>query len=301
MILEALPYILIQGIMFGTTLVASRFSVGQYSPTTYIWLRLALASLAHLSFYLGASRRYPWPRDLETWKRAAVLGVFGTALPMTLIVLSLQYQSSGVTAILITANPALTVLFAHYFLPDERLNGYKSIGIAMAFSGALLLAVRGETGLAQGEPVKLWGYLLVFLALIAVSTTTVYARRTLVKANTFDVASIRMFTATLAVMPVSIIFVGLDLGSVDRQGVFALGYAALIGTFLGTWLGFFIIQRFGATASSLVSYIIPIVAGLTGWLLLDEHITLTMLIGVLFVLGGIALLNRGTPTSIPLT
>jgi drug/metabolite transporter (DMT)-like permease len=219
---------------------------------------------------------------------------------MTLIVLSLQYQSSGLTSILITANPALTVLFAHFFLPDEKLNSSKSMGIALAFSGALLLALRGETGLATGGTGQPWGYLLVVVGMIAASITTVYARSTLAKANTFDVASIRMFTAALAVMPLSILFVGFNLDHVTRQGYFALGYAALIGTFLGTWLGFIILQRFGATASSLVAYIIPLVAGVTGWLLLDEQITLTMLFGVLLVLGGVGLLNRGSTATVPL-
>ncbi|MFN2195620.1 MAG: DMT family transporter [Anaerolineales bacterium] len=299
MILEALPYLLIQGILFGTTLVASRYSVGQFSPTTYIWLRLALASLAYLSFYLVARKRHPWPRDMNVWKHATVMGIVGTAVPMTFIVMSLQFQSSGLTSILITANPALTVLLAHYFLPDERLNTFKSVGIALAFSGALLLALRGETGLAEGVPAQPLGYLLVLLAMLAVSSSTVYARRTLVEANSFDVASIQMFTAALTVMPLSVLFVGFDLTSVNYQGYFALGYAALTGTFLGTWLAFIIIQRFGATAASLVAYIIPIAAGLTGWLLLDEQITVTMLFGVLLVLGGVALLNRGSTANVP--
>lgn len=299
MILEALPFILLQGFMFGTTLVASRFSIGQYAPTTYIWLRLALASFAHLAFYIVAARRYPWPKDRRVWRHAAVLGIAGTAVPMTLLVSALQFQSSGVTSILVTAVPAITVLFAHFALADERLNGIKIAGIILALSGAVLLIARGETGLEAVEQANPLGYILTFIAMIFSSGGTIYARKTLHDANIFDVASIRMFTAALAVMPLSLIFVGFDLSGVDSQGYLALGYAALIGTFLGTWINFFIIKNYSATASSLVAYIIPIFAGLAGWLLLDEKITVGMLAGMGLVVLGIAVLNRGTPHTPP--
>jgi drug/metabolite transporter (DMT)-like permease len=294
MITEALPFILLQGLLFGTTLVASRFSVGQYAPTTYIWLRLVIASLGHLALYGFARKRFPWPKDRQTWKHATVLGVIGTALPMTAIVSSLQFQSSGVTSILITAGPALTVLLAHFFLPDEKLNALKGLGILLALGGALLLIVRGETGLATLERANPLGYLLVLVALLTSAITTIYARRAMRNENTLDVASIRMFTAALTVMPLSILFVGFDLSGVNQQGYLALTYAAIFGTFFGTWIGFFVIKRFGATPSSLVAYIIPIVAGFSGWLLLNEQITSGMLVGSALVLGGIALINRGS-------
>lgn len=296
MILEALPYILLQGLMFGTTLVASRFSVGQYAPTTYIWLRLAIASTAHLAFYAVAARRYPWPKDRRLWLHAAVLGVLGTAIPMTLIVSALQFQSSGVTSILITTGPAITVLFAHFTLADERLNRIKFIGIILALSGAVLLIARGETGLPSIDKANPLGYLLTFLALIISAVGTIYARKNLQNADVFDVASIRMFAAALAVMPLSLLLVGFDLSRVDTQGYLALGYAALIGTFLGTWINFLIIKKYSATASSLVAYIIPIFAGLAGWLLLDEQITLGMLAGMALIIVGIAVLNHGSST-----
>lgn len=296
MIVEGLPFILLQGLLFGTTLVISRFSVGQFSPTTYIWLRLFLASLAHLGIYIFARKRFPWPKDPDTWKQSSVLGIIGTAIPMTSIVSSLQYQSSGVTSILITAGPAITVLFAHFLLADEKLNRLKISGIMLALAGALIITLSGQTGLADVKQANPIGYLLTLVALVATSATTIFARRYMKQANTIDVASIRMFTATLTVMPLSLIFVGFDLSRVNSHGYLALGYAALAGTFLGTWIAFYVVKRFGATASSIVAYLIPIVALLTGRFLLGEQITKVMLAGMGLVIIGIAVLNRGSTT-----
>ncbi len=89
---QAFPYIILLGFLFGSTLVVSRFSVGQFQPSTYISLRLLLASLGHVTIYL-VSRQRKWPVGRRLWSHAAVLGIFGTAIPMNAIVVSLQFQS----------------------------------------------------------------------------------------------------------------------------------------------------------------------------------------------------------------
>jgi drug/metabolite transporter (DMT)-like permease len=288
MSIQAIPYI----VLLGFPLIASRFSVGQFHPTTYIGLRLVLASLGHISFYVVSYRHRPWPTDPHLWRHAALLGVLGTAVPMTSIVSSLQYQSAGVTAVLLTAGPAITVLMAHFFLADESLTWPKSIGIALALGGALLLAVRGESGLADVSQSSLIGYSLVLLAMLCASGMSIYARRFMRNFDAFDVASIRMFAATLTVMPLSALLVGVNLDKVDGQGYFALGYAALVGTFSGMLLAFYSIKRFGATAQAMSLYVIPMVAGLGGALILGEQITTGMLVGMALIALGIMLINQ---------
>ena len=59
---KAIPYVVLLGTLFGVTLVVSRFSVGQFKPTTYIGLRLILASFGFIvvyAFRIGGRR---WPR-----------------------------------------------------------------------------------------------------------------------------------------------------------------------------------------------------------------------------------------------
>lgn len=291
MTIQALPYILALGFFWGSTLIASRFSVGQFHPTAYIGLRLTLAGLGHAAIY-ALSRQHHWPRDRVMWRHAILLGVLGTAVPMTAIVSSLQYLSSGITSILLTTNPALTIIFAHFFLHDEALTKRKALGVFLALSGAALLAIRGETGLPEVGQGSTLGYLFIAVAMLCGSSMTIYARKHMQKMDAFDVASIRMFVAALVVMPLSAVFVGFDLSSVTTTGYLALLYAAFIGTFLGMLLSFYNIKRFGATASAMTSYVMPVVTGFGGWLLLDEEITAVMLSGVVLIVAGIALINR---------
>jgi drug/metabolite transporter (DMT)-like permease len=290
--LQALPFILLQGFLFGSTLVASRFSVGQFQPTTYIGIRMLLASLVHLSFYTVGGWRRGWPRAPRIWRHAGLLGVMGTAVPMTFIVTSLQFQSAGITSVLLATAPAFTVLMAHFFLPDETLTARKGLGVALALGGAALLALRGETGLPDVGEANPLGYGLVILAMLSASSMTIYARKYMRDYDFFDVASIRMFAAAATVVPISALLIGVDLSHVNGQGYLATGYAALVGTFSGMMLAFYTVQRFGATAASLATYVIPVFASLGGTLVLDEQITAGMATGMGLIALGIALLNR---------
>jgi drug/metabolite transporter (DMT)-like permease len=84
----------------------------------------------------------------------------------------------------------------------------------------------------------------------------------------FDVASVRVWAAALVIMPLSLLLVGVNLELVDGWGFSALIYSAIIGTFAGFLLAFYNIKRFGATAAAMTSYIIPLVTGTGGVLLL---------------------------------
>lgn len=289
--IQALPSVILLSVLFGTTLIASRFSVGQYAPTTYIGLRLVIASLCHLAvFAVVPGRKFPTDRTLL--RRSVILGLIVPTIPMTLIVMSLQYISSGMSALLLTVGPAITVLMANFWLPDEPLTRRKGLGIVLALGGAMMLVLLGETGLNDGTPVNPVGYIMLFIGLLGSGAGTIYTRKYLHGYDNFAVASIRMFTAALIVLPLSLIVVGFDMSQVTASGYFALFYAALVGTFAGHLVSIFIIDRYSATASAMSTYIIPIVTGIGGVLLLNETITPGMVLAMGVIVAGIVILNQ---------
>ncbi len=292
MTIESVPYILALGIMYGGTVLASRFAVGQFAPTTYVGLRLLGSGAAYAAAYLFAVKRKRWPLGREIWWKSFVLAVFGTAVPMNFLVISLQFQSSGVTAMLITLGPAITVVLAHFFLADEQLSVRKLLGVILALSGAVLMLALGESGLPDVSKVNPLGYLLVFLGMLSSSSSTIFARRSMQNLDSFDVSSIRLWTASLIVVPLSVLVSGFDLSAVTQQGWFALGWASLAGTFLATLMSFYLIKKFGATPAALTAYVTPVVASIGGALLLDEQITGGIIAGMVLIIGGIALINR---------
>ncbi len=287
---KAFPYIGLLGLLWGSNLVVMRQGVGQFDPILFTGLRLLVASVAFLIVYAISSRR-TIPTEPQLWRSGAFLGVISTAVPMTAIIFSLTLQSSGVTALLITTAPAVMTLAAHFFLPDEQLNGRKSIGILLALGGAGLVVLRGESGLpdvSHGSPL---GYSLVMLAIIFETIGVIYIRKRMQQFSSFDVTAVRLTTATLIVFPLALLLRGFDLSQVTAVGWFSLVYAALVGAFSAQMLAFYIAKKFGATAFSLVSYVIPVIAAIAGVLWLDETITGWMVLGMGFIGGGILLIN----------
>ena len=127
------------------------------------------------------------------------------------------------------------------------------------------------------------------------SIMIIYTRKYMRELSAFDVGAVRMFTATLLILPISLFFIGMDFSNVDLSGILALGWASIVGTLAGMLLELSIIKRFGATSAAMTAYIIPIVAGFGGIVLLDETFTPGMLVGMALIIIGIAVINRSKP------
>lgn len=288
----ALPYVVLTGVFFGTSLIAARFATGQFAPATFTGLRLMLAGVGFVAVYLVGGGRRPWPTDPGLWRHALFLGVIGIATPMFLTVLALQYLSSGVTSMLTATGPAITVILAHFLLTDETLSWRKGAGVGLALSGAMFLAVSGQSGLSGPQKNPLIGYALIGVVMLAVSITTIYARRNLRGYQSMDVASTQLFVAAVLVAPFLLLIGGKPAsGAIDWRGVAALFYAALSGTLIAIILYFENVRRFGATAAAMSQYVIPVVATVGGILLLHERFTPSMAFGIILIVGGITLLR----------
>ena len=237
------------------------------------------------------NKQRAWPSGREIWRHGLILGVISTAVPMLSFVTALNYLSSGVTSIINTTGPAVTVVMAHFLLQGESLTQRKIIGVLLAFSGALMLALRGETGLEGAGEASPVGYILVVVGLLSVSSSTIYVRRYAQKMNSFDLTSTQIFFGVLILAPFVLFSGGWEMSDVNGLGVVAVGYGAVIGTVAAFWMFIYSVNRFGAIAGAMIPYIVPIAATIGGALLLDEKITVGTLVGMGIIGLGIAIIN----------
>lgn len=287
---KAFPYLILLSLFWGTNIVASRFGIGEFDPYFFIALRLAIATLFFSTFLLFKQRALP--RGRELWQKSVLSGVLGVAIPMSTFILSLQFQSSGVTSIYVTMAPVLIAIAAHFFLPDERVTRNKALGIGLAMAGSLFLALRGESGLSSVGRANPLGFVLVMAGLISEAINTVYVRLHMKALDPIQVTAIRLLTAALITMGTTLAFGNISLVGITAAGYFSLAYAALIGALGGQFLAFYVQRQFGATAFSLTAYMIPIVATIFGAVLLGELVTWPMGVGVILIGGGLFLINR---------
>jgi drug/metabolite transporter (DMT)-like permease len=77
----------------------------------------------------------------------------------------------------------------------------------------------------------------------------------------------------------------------DLGGVFAIVWLGLLGSGFAYLAFFRLLGRWGATRTSLVAYVLPVVGIVLGFLVLREPIDGRVLAGTALIIGGVALVN----------
>ena len=286
---KAFPYVLLLSLFWGTNAVASRFGVGQFDPFLFILLRLAIAAFFFVPVLVWQQGSFP--TDPSLLKKAAFSGLIGVAIPFPTFIYSLQYQSTGVSTLYVTLFPVMIAIAAHFFLPDEKMTRYKFGGVILALCGTLFLAIRGESGLADVGRANPLGFILVTTGLFFETINSIFVRRNMQGTNPMQVTAVRLLTASVVLFFVTFFVGDFSFASVTTAGYFSLAYAALIGALGGQFMAFYIQHRFSATAFSLTSFLVPVVATIFGAMLLGEILTWAMGVGVIFIGSGLYLIN----------
>jgi len=187
--------------------------------------------------------------------------------------------------------PLATAIVAHVFLSDEKINVNKIAGLLLAFGGAVFLILTNTTGVADLE-LNIFGPLFALAAVVSISVGTVFARARLKDLKSVVATTGQAVTAFIFVSPFAFIATQADYSAISINSWLAVGYNGLVGSFVAFWLSFILIKKYGATSAMLPTYIIPLISGVFGALLLGEIISLPLIVGAVVILSGVFLANR---------
>src|SRR6266446_3900474 len=123
--------------IWGSTWLFIKIGLADLPPITFAGIRFVLASLILL--LLVFARRAAWPRTSREWALIAVVGFLQFSLNYGLVFWGEQYISSGLAAVLQSTFPAFGLVFAHLYLPYERLTTRKVIGVLMGVVGVAII------------------------------------------------------------------------------------------------------------------------------------------------------------------
>lgn len=277
------PSVFLLSFLFGTTIVVSRFIIGQFHPFTYVAIRVSAAAVVATAWMVA--RTGCLPTGFHIWSHGAVVGVFATAAPMVGAVTSMRFQSSGVTSLCVALTPMAAMVCAHFVLEDDRLTTRKAVGALVSLAGVVLLIISGETGLGRAR----WeGFAIVLAGVAMDGYGIVHTRKHLALARSEEITVVRLITAALVVLPLAWVVDGFDFTRVRWSGLLAVTYAVFPGALFGFFVYSFVAARFGPSRATQTEYLIPVFAVGAGALFLGERITPPILIGMAVVFSGIA-------------
>ncbi|HET7411713.1 MAG TPA: DMT family transporter, partial [Pararhizobium sp.] len=228
------------------------------------------------------------------WRSFLVLGLLNNAIPFTLIFMGETEIGAGLASILNATTPLWTVLATHATTTNEKLNGAKLAGCALGLAGTILLIGPGALADVGG---KVWAELAVIAASASYASGFAFGRR--FSSLPAPVTATGQLTAsTLLMLPTALI--------IDQPWHLPMPPASAMAAVLGlAWLStafayilyFRIIQRAGATNTSLVTFIVPPSAILLGVVFLGEHLRGGEFAAMVFIAAGLLCIDGRLQTA----
>lgn len=257
------------------------------SPLWQASLRWAGATVL-VAAWAGARGVKLWHAD-GTLRPGLLAGLL-FAGEFALIFIGLEYTTASRGVIFLYTAPFFVALGARWLLPHEQMQRAQWLGMALAFSGVLLLF--GENLLLPSDGAWIGDLMMLVAALLwAATTLTIKVSR---------LVGVAAGKTLLYQLGVSALVFPVFATAVGESGVFAatpmvwasLAFQIVIvsGVSYLTW--FWLITQYPATRLSSFSFLTPVMGVLAGGALLGETLTPGVFVALALVGAGIWVANR---------
>jgi drug/metabolite transporter (DMT)-like permease len=242
--------------------------------------RLTIGALTMLVISIVFSRNLLLP--LHSWFHFSIYAVIGNILPYLLISIGQTTITSGMAGLLMAFMPLVTLVLAHFFLPNDKLNIYKVFGFVIGISGVLVILGPSINNNSNAT----FGIFLVLGAACAYSINTIIAARLTSYDPITSSTCVLILASVLSFMiwPETLMIKFNEIPLLSGSAIILLG---VLPTGIAAYIYFIIINAAGATFLSNINYLIPVVAFFLGAILLGEQILLQNIIALIFIISGI--------------
>jgi len=269
------------GGIWGASFLFIAIGLDAFHPGLVTLLRVGFGALTIA--LVPKARQSKIPR--KDFKKVGTLGLIWVAVPMTLFPIAQQWIDSAVAGMLNGATPIFTAVIAAILL-KHLPRGVQISGLIIGFIGMLAIALPSA---GTGSTATI-GVALVLLATICYAFSLNIVAPLQQAHGALPVIARALWIATILVAPYGIYgltqseFAWPSLLATLAVGIFGTGLAFVM---MGTLTG-----RVGATRSSFITYLIPVVALALGVIFRDEIVAPIAVAGVVMVIVGAILASR---------
>ena len=279
--------LILLGAIWGSAFFNIKIATYTYDAVTLVFVRVFFAFLA-LGFYC-IYKNIKILAFSKSWKIYAIVGLTNITIPFLLIAYGTNVVDSYLSAILMSTTPLSGTILAHFFISNEKLNIFKSIGVIIGFFGIVFLFF---DRLVVPED----NIFYVFIILCGSTFYVVGGILTLkflkndgnenVSTSTILWSLIFLFPFCLYQQP----WINLNP---SMESTMALIYLGVFPTGIAWMLRFHILTKVGMVFQTQVAYLIPIFGVLFGYIIMDEEITWKVLVSLIVIIFGIFMVKKG--------
>jgi len=274
--IKAYIYLVITLLAFSSIEVISKPLMGKVDPFFMTAFRFLIGGLI-LMFFTN--------RDIELKDIIPIImvGLLNSVVSMTSLQLAVKYSNASTAATLVASNPIFVSFFALFML-NEKHNIKKYIGVLLGFLGIFIFSL----GKIYGDS---WtGIFFGILAALTFALYTVLMKKYNKKYGPLVVTAYSSLCSSLVYL-VGLVALGklvipTDIGI---QGWAIIIYLGIVVTGIAYLTYFKAIETLGATQSSRIFFLKPIVATLFAVFSLGESLSIVKIIGMAVVLFSLTL------------
>ena len=229
-----------------------------------------------------------WRRQLPSrswWWKAGVLGLVNVALFFPLIFVSAYYLPGGLASTVQATSP-LAVMGVAWLLIGERPGLARIMAAIIGLGGVTLLVLRSPDGVTA---VGLAG---AVASVVVSAVGFVLIKRWTPPVDMITLVSWQLVAGGVVLLPVALVVEGAP-PAVDLTAVLGYAWIAVVGTGLAFVCWFTGLRAMPAGAVSLIGLLNPVVGTALGVAFAREVFGIVQALGVLLVLGGVVLGQRG--------
>lgn len=219
-----------------------------------------------------------------------IMGALGAGVFNTLIYFAAHHTSANNISLLAATSPIWTLLLAG-LLGFDRLNGFKVVGVIVAFIGAFTVILKGDYEHILEMKFNI-GDLIVFIASWIWALYTLMVKKKHPEMSQWFLMGLIVFFGLCVLTPLyalELAFVGHT--PFTMQALYCYLYVG-IGASVIAWYCFNrSVELMGPVKTSIIYYTMPIFSGVLSVLFLDEHFYKYHLVGFLLVVAGIIISN----------
>jgi len=274
------------GIIWSSSFLWIKLGVQEAGPTSLVAFRMLFGVLSAAA--VAFIQKDKWPRDRQTWLIFAILGPTSLAIPIFLISWGEQTIDSAVASILNATVPLFTLIIAHFYLHDDRMNPQKVIGLLIGFTGIIILLSKDLFSDAHNSAI---GQAAVVLAALFYAGSAVWARKVTRHLDGAVRAAGPLLTATIF-MWVAAPFIETPFKiPVLPITWIAILWLGVLGSGLAIVLNYYLLHEIGPTRTSMVTYIFPPGGVILGVIFLDEQLSWQLFAGAVLIIASLVVVN----------
>ncbi|MBC7611286.1 MAG: DMT family transporter [Polaromonas sp.] len=282
-------------LIWSTGFVVAKFGLPFAPPLTFLAIRYFFSIICFLIWI--AMARAVWPRRGQQWLHLGVTGVLMHAGYLGGVWIAVKGgMGSGLAALIVGLQPVLTALWVSWMASGntgglaqsgQKVTPRQWLGLALGLGG-LLLVVSRKFG--TGHEVTALTLAATVIALFSITAGTLYQKHFVQPTDVRTANVIQLGAALLFTLPLTL----LESEAITWNPHFigAMAWSVLVLTVGGSSLLYLLIQRGAATAVTSLLYLVPPTTAMMAWMLFDELITTSTVIGTVITAIGVSLVVR---------